>query len=126
MVLAGFMRILDRRGAGAVGRPHDQHPSIPAAEVSAACTRIAARSKRAIAEHGASVHFVTAELDGGPVIAQARLPIEAGDDELQLAQRLLPLEHRLLPAVLGLLVSRRLQLARPRRRASTASPCSGR
>jgi phosphoribosylglycinamide formyltransferase-1 len=60
-------------------------------------------------EHGASVHFVTAELDGGPVIAQARLAIAAGDDEHQLAQRLLPLEHRLLPAVLGLLANRRLQ-----------------
>jgi phosphoribosylglycinamide formyltransferase-1 len=55
------------------------------------------------------VHFVTAELDGGPVIAQARVPIESGDDEVQLAQRLLPLEHRLLPAVLRLLVSQRLQ-----------------
>jgi phosphoribosylglycinamide formyltransferase-1 len=60
-------------------------------------------------EHGASVHFVTAELDGGPVIAQAYLPIEAGDDEQLLAQRLLPLEHRLLPTVLGLLVSGRLR-----------------
>jgi phosphoribosylglycinamide formyltransferase-1 len=60
-------------------------------------------------EHGVSVHFVTAELDGGPVIAQARLPIEPGDDEQRLADRLLPLEHRLLPAVLAVLASRRLQ-----------------
>ena len=44
-----------------------------------------------------------------PVIAQACLPIEAGDDEQLLAQRLLPLEHRLLPTVLGLLVSGRLR-----------------
>ncbi|HZX69543.1 MAG TPA: formyltransferase family protein, partial [Rhodanobacter sp.] len=61
------------------------------------------------AEHGASVHFVTAELDGGPVIAQARLLIEPGDDEKRLADRLLSLEHRLLPAVLALLANRRLQ-----------------
>jgi phosphoribosylglycinamide formyltransferase-1 len=61
------------------------------------------------AGHGASVHFVTPELDGGPVIAQARLTIEAGDDEGRLADRLLPLEHRLLPAVLDLLATGRLQ-----------------
>jgi phosphoribosylglycinamide formyltransferase-1 len=43
------------------------------------------------------------------VIAQARLAIEVGDDEQRLAERLLPLEHRLLPAVLGLLASGQLQ-----------------
>jgi phosphoribosylglycinamide formyltransferase 1 len=49
-------------------------------------------------EHGASVHFVTAELDGGPVIAQARIPIHASDDEETLAERLLLQEHRLIVA----------------------------
>jgi phosphoribosylglycinamide formyltransferase-1 len=62
------------------------------------------------AEHGASVHFVTAELDGGPVIAQARISIESGDDEDTLAERLLPLEHRLLPAVIALIAAQRLAL----------------
>ena len=51
--------------------------------------------------HGSSVHFVTAELDGGPVIAQAELDIHAGDSAESLAARLLPLEHRLLVASVG-------------------------
>jgi phosphoribosylglycinamide formyltransferase-1 len=49
-------------------------------------------------EHGASVHFVSAELDGGPVIAQARIDIRPGDTEDALAERLLSQEHRLLVA----------------------------
>jgi len=47
-------------------------------------------------EHGASIHFVTGELDGGPVISQVRIPVLAGDDKLKLAARLSPMEHRLL------------------------------
>jgi phosphoribosylglycinamide formyltransferase-1 len=49
-------------------------------------------------EHGSSVHFVSAELDGGPVIAQVRITIHPGDTEEILAARLLPREHRLLVA----------------------------
>jgi phosphoribosylglycinamide formyltransferase-1 len=56
------------------------------------------------------VHYVTAELDGGPLIAQARLAIVPGDDEERLAQRLLPLEHRLLPAAVALIANGRLRL----------------
>jgi phosphoribosylglycinamide formyltransferase-1 len=52
-------------------------------------------------EHGASVHFVSAELDGGPVVAQARIGIRPGDTEDALAARLLPREHRLLVACVG-------------------------
>ena len=48
--------------------------------------------------HGASVHFVTAELDGGPVIAQAELTVRPDDTPESLAERLLPREHRLLVA----------------------------
>jgi phosphoribosylglycinamide formyltransferase-1 len=50
--------------------------------------------------HGASVHFVTPELDGGPVIAQARVPVEVGDDVERLAARVLQREHPLLIATL--------------------------
>src|SRR3546814_7462677 len=50
----------------------------------------------AAAEHGASVHFVTADLDGGPVIAQARVPVLPGDDADALAARVLEREHPLL------------------------------
>lgn len=108
LVLAGFMRILDGEALKPwVGRIINIHPSLLPKYRGLHTHRRALEAGDA--EHGASVHFVTAELDGGPVIAQARLAIEAGDDEERLAQRLLPLEHRLLPAVLGLLVGGRLQ-----------------
>jgi phosphoribosylglycinamide formyltransferase-1 len=48
--------------------------------------------------HGCTVHFVTAELDHGPIIAQAAVPILDDDDESRLAARVLVQEHRLLPA----------------------------
>lgn len=60
------------------------------------------------AEHGASVHFVSAELDGGAVIAQAKIPVVAGDTPQTLATRLLPREHRLYVEVLKLAVAGRL------------------
>ena len=108
LVLAGFMRILD--GAALrpwVGRMINIHPSLLPKYRGLHTHRRALEAGDV--EHGASVHFVTAELDGGPVIAQARIAIAPGDDQAQLAQRLLPLEHRLLPAVLGLLANGRLQ-----------------
>ena len=108
LVLAGFMRVIDAEALRPwVGRVINIHPSLLPKYRGLHTHRRALEAGDT--EHGASVHFVTAELDGGPVIAQARLRIEADDDELRLAQRLLPLEHRLLPAVLGLLASGRLQ-----------------
>jgi phosphoribosylglycinamide formyltransferase 1 len=108
LVLAGFMRILDGEALTPwIGRMINIHPSLLPKYRGLHTHRRALEANDL--EHGASVHFVTAELDGGPVIAQARLPIEAGDDEQQLARRLLPLEHRLLPAVLSLLATRRLR-----------------
>ncbi|MBA2079215.1 phosphoribosylglycinamide formyltransferase [Rhodanobacter sp. PCA2] len=109
LVLAGFMRVID----GAVlapwaGRIVNVHPSLLPKYRGLHTHRRALEAGDA--EHGASVHFVTAELDGGPLIAQARLAVEAGDDEETLARRLLPLEHRLLPAVVALLAARRLAL----------------
>jgi phosphoribosylglycinamide formyltransferase-1 len=62
------------------------------------------------AEHGASVHFVTPELDGGPVLAQTRVPVRAGDDEASLAQRVLEREHPLLRACVALFASGRVVL----------------
>jgi phosphoribosylglycinamide formyltransferase-1 len=108
LVLAGFMRILDGEALTPwVGRMINIHPSLLPKYRGLHTHRRALEAGDA--EHGASVHFVTAELDGGPVIAQARIAVEPGDDEQRLAARLLPLEHRLLPAVLGLLVGRRLR-----------------
>ncbi len=53
-----------------------------------------------MAVHGCTVHRVTAELDGGPILGQAVIPVRAGDTPDDLAARLLPMEHRLYPAVL--------------------------
>jgi phosphoribosylglycinamide formyltransferase-1 len=108
LVLAGFMRILDGEALKPwVGRMINIHPSLLPKYRGLHTHRRALEAGDT--EHGASVHFVTAELDGGPVIAQARIAIQRGDDEQLLAQRLLPLEHRLLPAVLGLLATARLR-----------------
>jgi phosphoribosylglycinamide formyltransferase-1 len=110
LVLAGYMRIIDAEALRPwVGRMINIHPSLLPKYRGLHTHRRALEAGDH--EHGASVHFVTAELDGGPVIAQARLTVEAGDDEHRLAQRLLPLEHQLLPAVLRLLASQRLQWA---------------
>jgi len=109
LVLAGFMRIIDGDALKPwAGRMINIHPSLLPKYRGLHTHRRAI--KAGDAEHGASVHFVTAELDGGPVIAQTMLPIEAGDDEHSLAARLLPLEHQLLPAVVALIAEDRLAL----------------
>jgi len=107
IVLAGFMRILDGEAiAPWAGRMLNIHPSLLPKYRGLHTHRRALEAGDL--EHGASVHFVTAELDGGPVVAQATLPIEPDEDEHRLAQRLLPLEHRLLPAVVALVAAGRL------------------
>jgi phosphoribosylglycinamide formyltransferase-1 len=109
LVMAGFMRIIDGVVLSPwIGRMINIHPSLLPKY------RGLHTHRRALdagdSEHGASVHYVTAELDGGPVIAQVRLAIEPGDNEQRLAQRLLPLEHRLLVAVVADIASGRLAL----------------
>ena len=107
IVLAGFMRILDGEAiAPWAGRMLNIHPSLLPKYRGLHTHRRALEAGDL--EHGASVHFVTAELDGGPVVAQATLSVASEDDEHRLAQRLLPLEHRLLPAVVALIAAGRL------------------
>jgi phosphoribosylglycinamide formyltransferase-1 len=109
LVLAGFMRILDAEAlAPWHGRMINVHPSLLPKYRGLHTHRRALEAGDA--EHGASVHFVTAELDGGPVIAQTRLDVQPGDTEAGLAARLLPLEHRLLAGVVGLIAAGRLHL----------------
>jgi phosphoribosylglycinamide formyltransferase-1 len=109
LVLAGFMRVIDGAAlAPWAGRIVNIHPSLLPKYRGLHTHRRALEAGDV--EHGASVHFVTTELDGGPLIAQARLAVETGDDEDALAARLLPLEHRLLPAVVRLIAARRLVL----------------
>jgi phosphoribosylglycinamide formyltransferase-1 len=112
LVLAGFMRILDGEALHPwVGRMINIHPSLLPKYRGLHTHRRALEAGDL--EHGASVHYVTAELDGGPVIAQARIGIDAGDDEQRLAGRLLAYEHRLLPAVVRLIAAGRLAFAAP-------------
>jgi phosphoribosylglycinamide formyltransferase-1 len=61
-------------------------------------------------EHGASVHFVTAELDGGPLVLQSRVPIFPGDTEATLAARVQGTEHIIYPKVIGMMADGRLVL----------------
>ena len=96
VVLAGFMRILSsplvERFAG---RMLNIHPSLLPKYPGLHTHRRVLEAGDA--EHGASVHFVTTELDGGPVVLQARVPVLPGDDEAMLAQRVLVQEHRIYP-----------------------------
>lgn len=109
VVLAGFMRILTEDFVERFsGRMVNIHPSLLPAFQGLHTHRRALEA--GIREHGASVHFVTAELDGGPVIAQARVAVESGDDEATLAARVLRREHELLPAVVDWFARDRLAM----------------
>jgi len=96
VVLAGFMKVLSKEFVDHfAGRMLNIHPSLLPRHPGLNTHR------RAIAagdtEHGASVHFVTGELDGGPVIVQARVPIRGGDTPERLAERVLGREHQIFP-----------------------------
>lgn len=99
VVLAGFMRILSRHFvAHYEGRLLNIHPSLLPRYKGLHTHRRALAAGDA--EHGCSVHFVTAELDGGPVIAQSVVPILGSDDETTLIERVHKSEHQLYPQVL--------------------------
>ena len=109
VALAGFMRILSAGFVGRyTGRLLNVHPSLLPKY------RGLDTHGRALAagdlEHGASVHFVTEELDAGPVVVQARVPVIPGDTEETLAARVQRVEHENYPAAVELLASGRLEL----------------
>ena len=108
VVLAGFMRILGPAFVDRfVGRMVNIHPSLlPRHRGLHTHRRVLEAGER---EHGASVHFVTRELDGGPVVLQARVPVRDGDDEVTLAARVLGQEHRIYPAAIGWFAAGRLR-----------------
>ncbi|HET7063721.1 MAG TPA: phosphoribosylglycinamide formyltransferase [Rudaea sp.] len=109
VVLAGYMRVIDSSVVGAWrGRMINLHPSLlPKHPGLQTHERVLAAGDSL---HGSSVHYVTAELDGGPLIAQARLPVVAGDTPETLAARLRPLERQLLIRVVEQIASGRLTL----------------
>lgn len=109
VALAGFMRILTpwfvRRWEG---RMVNIHPSLlPLFKGTHTHAQALAAG---VPEHGCSVHFVVPELDAGPVIAQARVPVLAGDDEDTLADRVIEQEHQLYPSALAEVASGRATL----------------
>ena len=75
--------------------------------------------------HGCTVHFVTPELDHGPIIVQAAVPVLPGDDEGRLAARVLEQEHRIYPQAIRWFLEGRLMLE-GNRVAVSAAPRSGR
>ena len=99
LCLAGFMRILTPAFVERFeGRMLNIHPSLLPAYPGLHTHARAIAAGDAFA--GCSVHLVTPELDDGPILGQARVPVEPGDTADSLAARVLALEHRLYPAVL--------------------------
>ena len=109
LVLAGFMRILT---PGFVehyrGRMLNIHPSLLPDFPGLHTHRRAIEAGRK--QHGASIHFVTEETDGGPVVLQARVPVYADDTEETLAARVLEQEHRIFPLAIKWFAEQRLTL----------------
>lgn len=109
LILAGFMRILT---TGFVehytGRMINIHPSLLPSFRGLHTHQQAIDA--GVRVHGATVHFVTPELDGGPIIAQAIVPVFPDDNEDKLADRVLEQEHRIYPRVVRLIVEDRISL----------------
>ena len=97
--LAGFMRLLSPSFVERWrGRILNIHPSL-LPDLRGLNTHERALAQ-GLAEHGCTVHLVTAELDAGPILAQARVPVLSGDDAHVLAARVLKEEHRIYPQAL--------------------------
>jgi phosphoribosylglycinamide formyltransferase 1 len=121
VALAGFMRILDTAFVEAWrDRMVNIHPSLlpafpglhPQRQALAAGVRFS----------GCTVHFVRTEVDTGPIIAQAVVPVHAGDDEQRLAARILAAEHRLYPLAVRLFAEGRLRIVGEQVAVSGAAP----
>lgn len=98
VVLAGFMRVLGAAFIGRyAGRMINIHPSLLPSYPGLHTHRRALTDGARI--HGCTVHFVTPEVDVGPIVAQGAVPVRDGDDEGALAARVLAVEHVLLPRV---------------------------
>lgn len=109
VVLAGFMRILsDGFVRGWEGKLINIHPSLLPAYKGTRVHERVIEAKEALS--GASVHFVVPELDAGPVIAQASVPVHPSDTPQTLADRILEIEHQLYPEALKLLARDEVKL----------------
>lgn len=105
VALAGFMRVLTAGFiTGWEGRMINIHPSLlPAYKGLHTHERALADNAR---KHGCTVHLVTPELDAGPILLQAEVPVVPGDTPDTLAQRVLKEEHRIYPQALAMLAQR--------------------
>lgn len=109
IVLAGFMRILSPQFVQHfAGRVLNIHPSLlPLYPGTNTHQRVLDAGEKV---HGVSVHFVTEELDGGPVIAQEKVPVSTTDTAAELAARVAEKEHIVYPQVVSWFASGRLQM----------------
>lgn len=109
VVLAGYMRILSNAFVQHyAGRMLNIHPSLLPKYPGLHTHRQAIDNGDA--EHGTSVHFVTEQLDGGPVILQAKVPIFPGDEEGEVIERVQTQEHTLYPLVVSWFIEGRLAM----------------
>ncbi|WP_423681037.1 MULTISPECIES: phosphoribosylglycinamide formyltransferase [unclassified Undibacterium] len=109
VVLAGFMRILTPAFVEHyAGRLLNIHPSLLPSFTGLATHRQALDA--GVKVHGATVHFVTAELDHGPIVAQAVVPVKADDTEESLAQRVLEQEHVIYPQAVRKFVENKINI----------------
>lgn len=109
VVLAGFMRRLTADFVQHYsGRMINIHPSLLPKYPGLHTHRRVLEAQEAV--HGVTIHYVTAEVDAGPIIYQASIPVTSGDDEETLQRRIQILEHRLYPQVLAWIAAGRLKL----------------
>lgn len=110
VALAGYMRLLDDDFVAAWrDRLVNIHPSLLPAFPGLHAQRQALAA--GVRFSGCTVHFVRAEVDTGPIIAQAVVPVHPGDSEESLSARILAAEHRLYPLAVRLLAAERLKIA---------------
>jgi len=107
--LAGYMRLLSPAFTEKwAGRLLNIHPSLlplyPGLDTHARALEAGVRV------HGCTVHFVTAEMDAGPIVAQGAVPVLPGDDAQALARRVLEAEHKLYPLALRLVADGRARM----------------
>lgn len=124
VVLAGFMRVLtDAFVRRYEGRLINIHPSLLPAFPGLHTHRRALQA--GVRLHGATVHYVTAELDDGPIVVQAAVPVWPDDTEQALAERVLVEEHRIYPQAVRWIVEDRVRLADGRATVAAAPTAAG-
>ena len=109
VVLAGFMRILSKQFISEYkNKIINIHPSLLPKFPGANAHRDAIEAKAKIS--GCTVHFVDEGVDTGPIIMQESVSVDEDDDEHTLAEKILPIEHKIYPKVLDLITSNKIKI----------------